>query len=200
MSHFTLAMLRLKRVKNAMQNGAANALIKSFEMRPLDMSVTCPQNPFMVGLWTEAGLCWATQSLKFELPLWISCLFTTCTALFGGRNKPNYLTKVQQDANGTFIGCSSILWLNAQQLSFLINLDPSWVIRLYPSQRTLAHSPPKREKRALFFKRKSQLYGKSQIWENFLKTLSIKKMENYFSENNWKLAKTHETKGILEKS
>jgi len=44
------------------------------------------------------------------------------------------------------------------------------------------------------------LYGKSQIWENFLKTLSIKKMENYFSENNWKLAKTHETKGILEKS
>ena len=88
------------------------------------------------------------QSSTFELPPWASCLFTECTALLGGRNKPNYLTKLQQGANGSFTGCSSILWLNTQQLSFLINLDPSWVISLYfyPSQRPLAHSPPKRAK------------------------------------------------------
>ena len=104
--------------------------------------------------WVEAviplghiALCFncAPQSLKFELPPWISCLFTACTALFGGRNKPNYLTKVQQDANGTFTGCSSILWLNTQQLSFLIPSDPSWVISLYfyTSQRPIAYSPQK---------------------------------------------------------
>ena len=101
------------------------------------------------------------QSLKFELPPWISCLFTACTALLGGRNKPNYLTKVQQDANGTLTGCSSILWLITQQLSFLIPSDPSWGISLYfyPSQRSLALSLKNARKSAGFFKRKIQCGG-----------------------------------------
>ena len=42
--------------------------------------------------------------------------------LFHGHNfllKNHYLTKLLQVAHGTFTGCSNILWLNTQQLSFL---------------------------------------------------------------------------------
>ena len=121
------------------------------------------------------------------MPLWISCLFTICTALFGGRNKPNYLTKVQQDANGTFTGCSSILWLNIQQLSFLIPSGPSWVISLYfyPSQRSLALSPQKRAKKL----------------QDFLNVTVSVTLQNRYSDLDfqiWKWKKSSYLKGNVE--
>ena len=46
-----------------------------------------------------------------------------------------------------------------------------------------------------------KLLGKSQIWENFLKKHDFHtKTEDNFRGNNWKLAKAHETQGILEKN
>ena len=45
-----------------------------------------------------------------------------------------------------------------------------------------------------------KLIRKSQIWEYFLKKHYFnKKVEDNFCENNWKLAKSLETQGILEK-
>ena len=85
-----------------------------------------------------------SQSCTFELPLWVSYLFTTCTALLGGRNKPNFLTKLDKVHKSWFTTLSQSPVEDNSTKQFLIQGNTGRDLRLwkFPSNWPLFLSLP----------------------------------------------------------